>query len=221
MVSVLFSEMMVEPNVPKTSTKTAIIRHSPRGDRDTLHASSAYNIPQIARRTNSSVVSGPTFDGCSSWRWIGSASTPSSLLNLSSATRSASQRRTHWTAAAGKVRILPYGAPVCATSNHSEHRPSSFRKHALIPSWNWRITSNICDGIPKRASNCQRNVRSTGCESYAFTYGKCETDNGSTVRAKNQEPNRNLKWNNFFFFKPSRNTNKPIKTSDYPKISPH
>ena len=62
-VSVLLSEM-VRPNVPKTLTKTAIIRPSPRGDRDTMHASSAYSTPQIARRTHSSAVSGPTFDGC-------------------------------------------------------------------------------------------------------------------------------------------------------------
>ena len=48
MVPVLLSEM-VKPNVPKTSTKTAIIRPSPHGDRDMVHASSAYNIPQIAR----------------------------------------------------------------------------------------------------------------------------------------------------------------------------
>ena len=55
MVSVLLSEM-VRPNVPKTST------------------SSAYSISQIARRTYSSAVLGPTFDGCSC-RWIRSAST--------------------------------------------------------------------------------------------------------------------------------------------------
>ena len=52
MVSVLLSEM-VKPNVPKTSTKTAIIRPSPRGDRDTMQASSAYSIPQIAHRNTS------------------------------------------------------------------------------------------------------------------------------------------------------------------------
>ena len=60
-VSVLLSEI-VRPNAPKTSAKTAIIRPSPRGDRDTMHASSAYITPQIARRTHSSAVSGPTFD---------------------------------------------------------------------------------------------------------------------------------------------------------------
>ena len=38
MVSVLLSEMVL-PNVPKTSTQIAIIRPSPRGDRDTMHAS--------------------------------------------------------------------------------------------------------------------------------------------------------------------------------------
>ena len=85
MVSVLLSEL-VKPNVPKTS-KTAIIRLSPRGDRDTMHASSVYNIPQIARRTHSSAVSGPTFDGCSC-RWIRSTSMLASSLNLSNATRS-------------------------------------------------------------------------------------------------------------------------------------
>ena len=57
MISVLLSEM-ARPNAPKTSTKTAIIRPSPRVDRDTMHASSAYSIPQIARRTHSSAVSG-------------------------------------------------------------------------------------------------------------------------------------------------------------------
>ena len=62
MVSVLLSEM-VKPNVSKTLTKTAIIRPNPRGDRDTVHASSAYSIPQIARRTHSSAVSLPNFDG--------------------------------------------------------------------------------------------------------------------------------------------------------------
>ena len=54
----------------------------------------------------------------------------------------------------------------CATSNHSEHRPSSFRSQALIPSWNMRITSIICGGTPKRASTCQISVRLK--ESYAF-----------------------------------------------------
>ena len=43
MVSVLLSEM-VRPNAPKTSTKIAIIRPSPRVDRDTMHASSAYSV---------------------------------------------------------------------------------------------------------------------------------------------------------------------------------
>ena len=92
MVPVLLSEM-VRPNMPKTSTKTAIIRPSPRGDRDTMHASSAYSIPQIARRTHSSAVPGPTFDGCSC-RWIRSASMPASLLNLSIVVRrGVSQRK--------------------------------------------------------------------------------------------------------------------------------
>ena len=91
-VSVLLSEM-VRPNVPKTSTKTAIIRPSLRGDRDTMHASSAYNIPQIARRTHSSAVSGATFDGCSC-RGIISGSMPAFLLNLSSATRSIAAKKT-------------------------------------------------------------------------------------------------------------------------------
>ena len=91
MVSVLLSEM-VRPNVLKTSTKTAIIRPSPRGVRDTMHASSAYSIPQIARRTHSSAVSGPTFDGCYC-RWIRSASVPASLMNLSSTTRSIAAKK--------------------------------------------------------------------------------------------------------------------------------
>ena len=92
MVSVLLSEM-VRPNAPKTSTKTAIIRPSPRVDRDTMHASSAYSIPQIARRTHSSAVSGPTFDGCSC-RWTRSASMSASLLNLSSTMRSIAPKNT-------------------------------------------------------------------------------------------------------------------------------
>ena len=57
--------LALKPNVPKDSTKTAIIRPSPRGDRDTMHASSAYSIPQIARDTHSSAVSGPIVDGFS------------------------------------------------------------------------------------------------------------------------------------------------------------
>ena len=92
MFSVLLSEM-VRPNVPKTSTKTAIIRPSPRGDRDAMHASSAYSIPQIARRTHSSAVSGPPFDGYSC-RWIRSACMSASLLNLTSTTRSIAAKNT-------------------------------------------------------------------------------------------------------------------------------
>ena len=154
-VSVLHSEM-AKPNMPKTSTKTAIIRISPRGDHDTMHASSAYNVPQIARRTPSSAVSGPTFDGCSSRR-IRSASIPASLLNASSATRSiATKNKLDSSGESTHPWRSPYG-----TSNHFEHRPSSFRTHALIPSWNWRITSVICGGTRKRASTCQS-------ESYAF-----------------------------------------------------
>ena len=160
MVSVLLSEM-VRPNAPKTSTKTAIIRPSPRVDCDTMHASSAYSIPQIARRTHSSAVSGPTFDGYSC-RWTGSASMPASLLNLSSTMRSIVAKNT---LNSSGESTHPCRSP-CATSNHSEHRPSSLRTHALIPSWNWRITSIICGGVPKRASTCQSSVRST--ESYAF-----------------------------------------------------
>ena len=64
MVSILLFEM-IPPNVPKTSTKTNIIRPSPRGNHDTMHASSAYSIHQIVRRTHSIAVLGPTFDGCS------------------------------------------------------------------------------------------------------------------------------------------------------------
>ena len=161
MVSVLLSEM-IKPNVPKTSTKTAIIRPSPRGDRDTMHASSAYNIPQIARRTDSSAVSGPTFDDCSCW-WIRSASMPASLLNLYSATRSIAAKNT--LNSSGESTHL-WRSP-CPTSNHLEHhRTSSFRTHALIPLWNWRITSIICGGTSKRATTCRRSVRLTG--SYAF-----------------------------------------------------
>ena len=91
MVSVL-SEM-VTPNAPETSTKTAIIRPSPRVDRDTMHASSAYSIPQIAHRTHSSAVSGPTFDGYTC-RWTRSASMPASLLSLSSTMRSIAEKNT-------------------------------------------------------------------------------------------------------------------------------
>ena len=36
---------MVRLNAPKSSAKTAIIHSSPRGDRETMHASSACNIP--------------------------------------------------------------------------------------------------------------------------------------------------------------------------------
>ena len=60
---------------------------------DTMHASSAYSIPQIARRTHSSAVSGPTFDGCSC-RWTRSASMSASLLNLSSTMRSIGAKNT-------------------------------------------------------------------------------------------------------------------------------
>ena len=86
MVSVLLSEM-VRPNAPKTSTKTTTVRPNPRGNRDTIRASSAYGTPQIVRRTHSSAVSGPNFDGCS-YRWARSASMSASSLNLSSTTRS-------------------------------------------------------------------------------------------------------------------------------------
>ena len=91
-VSVLLSEM-VKPNVPKTSTKATITRPSPRGDRDTMHASSAYSIPQITRRTHFSVVSGPTFDGCSC-RWIRPASMSASVLNLSGTTKRITAKNT-------------------------------------------------------------------------------------------------------------------------------
>ena len=64
MISILLS-YMVRPNARKTSMKAAIIRSSPRGDRGTIHASSADSTPQIARRAHSSAVSGPTFDDCS------------------------------------------------------------------------------------------------------------------------------------------------------------
>ena len=54
----------VRPNAPNTTTKIAIIRSNPLGDRGMMHASSAYSTPQIARRTHSRAVSGPTFDDC-------------------------------------------------------------------------------------------------------------------------------------------------------------
>ena len=92
MVSILLSDM-VRPNVSKTSTKTAIIHPSPRGNRDTMHASSAYSILQIARRTHSSAVSRPAFDGCSC-RWIKSACMPASLLNLARTTKSIAAKNT-------------------------------------------------------------------------------------------------------------------------------
>ena len=107
MVSVLLSDM-ARPNVPKTSTKTVIIRPSPRSDHYTMHASSAYSIPQIARRTHFSTVSGPTFDGCSCRR-IRSVSTPASLLNLSSTTRSIAVKNA--LNSSGKIGV-PDGAPV-------------------------------------------------------------------------------------------------------------
>ena len=51
-------------------------------------------------------------------------------------------------------------------SNQSEHTPSSGRTQALIPSWNYRMTSTICGGSPMRVSACHRKGRST--VSYAF-----------------------------------------------------
>ena len=45
MVSGLLSEM-VRPNALKTSTNTVIVRSNPGGDRDAVHASSAYSIPK-------------------------------------------------------------------------------------------------------------------------------------------------------------------------------
>ena len=56
MVSILLSKMD-RPNVPMTSTKTALIHSNLCGDHDTMHASSAYSTPQIARRAHSGVVS--------------------------------------------------------------------------------------------------------------------------------------------------------------------
>ena len=151
---------------------------SPRGDRDTVRASSAYSIPQIARRTHSSAVSGPTFDVCSC-RWIIFASMPASLLNLSSTTRSIAAKNTLNNSGES---THPWRSP-CATSNHSEHRPSSLRTHALSPSWNLRITSITCGGVPKRASTCQRSVRST--ESYALCKSTKHRNSGTRALLPN------------------------------------
>ena len=63
MVAVFFSET-VRPNAPQNLTITAIISSNPRGDRDAMHASSAYSIPHTARRTHTNAVSGPTVPGC-------------------------------------------------------------------------------------------------------------------------------------------------------------
>ena len=66
MVSVVLSEM-VRPNAPKTSTKTAIIRPSPRVDRDTMHASSAYKPRYVGKF--SAVISRRVNNRRSPWKF--------------------------------------------------------------------------------------------------------------------------------------------------------
>ena len=57
-VSVFFADT-VNAKTRQTSTMTSIILASPCGDRETMQASSAYNIPHTARRTWSIAGSGP------------------------------------------------------------------------------------------------------------------------------------------------------------------
>ena len=104
-------------------------------DRDTMHASSAYKNPQIARRTHSSAISVLTFDDCSC-RWIKSASMPASLLNLSSATRNIAPKKT--SNSSGKVRIpggvfVPSRTILSIGRHHSARLLSSHRGIGGLP----------------------------------------------------------------------------------------
>ena len=54
----------------------------------------------------------------------------------------------------------------CPTSNLSEHSSSSNRTRACMPSCNWRVTTSILGGTPKRARTSHRRIRST--DSYAL-----------------------------------------------------
>ena len=110
MVSVVLSER-VRPNVPKISTKTAIIHPSPRDDRDTIHA----RVVSIQHPPNNTPH---TFQ----YRFKANfrrlflqvdeiASIPVSLLNLYSATRS--------------ITRIPDGAPMSPRTTPSIDRHHS------------------------------------------------------------------------------------------------
>ena len=82
MVSVFFADT-VRANAWQTSTMTSIILASPCGDRETMQASSAYNIPYTARRTSSIIVGSGSVDAIGgSSRCTSSARMAVSSLNL-------------------------------------------------------------------------------------------------------------------------------------------
>ena len=156
----VFLSDTVRPAASKTVTMTVIILASPSADRETFPASSAYNMPHTALRTQTIGASFPTATPSSRW-------TKSLTIYLSSLKRA---RTTYITAAKNMLNssgdsTQPCRSP-CVTSNHSECSPSSVRTRARIPSWNWRITVSIFDRTPRRVRTSHSSSRST--ESYAF-----------------------------------------------------
>ena len=174
-VSVLLSEI-AGPNSSKASTKTSIIHFNSFGDRDTMHASSACNIPHKhaahipvpfhGQPLRAALEDGQGLRVCPRPRWI----------CLTKVRRGVPQRRRRLIAA-GKARNLDK-ALVSHRTTPSRHAPSSLRTQALIPLWNWRITSVICGGTSKRARKCLRSLRG---RSRRLSVGACNT--GTVVRA--------------------------------------
>ena len=74
-----------------------------------------------------------------------------------------------------------YRSP-CVTSNHSERSPSSVRTRARMPSWNWRITTIIFAGTPKRVRTFHTVLGRQSHAVSAARWSTCPRDFSSHVQ---------------------------------------
>ena len=156
MVSVLFSEM-VGPNVFHTWTITCIVFASARGDRDTMQASSDYNILQTAQRIQSIEDSGPVSRICSC-SCTSSARVSVLSLNL--------WRKESKTAETEIINRRGENTYLCRSPWFT---PKAFEHvHAFIPSLNSWITAIISEAHRDERSfttsdSDRQNHRAFGC----------------------------------------------------------
>ena len=144
MASALLSGM-VRPSSPKISIKTTIIHSNLRSDRDTMHASSAYSIPKLARHAQ--------------FQWRLRANLRRMLLKMGKVCEYIRNLAESFKCDEEYCsEDIGDEAAMRPRTTRSIGRPHFARKLSSHGGIDWRITSIICGGTKKRVRSCQKCV---------------------------------------------------------------